>query len=263
MFERLPLTDGPSHVYNASLLARYASDPLGFVPVIVRLNASIPPNLAAHGFMALLIGAHLSPLTAERLLLAGYAVLLPVSVRYALRGVSARTAGIEFLALPVVFNSHVHWGFFNFLAGLIGFLCAFGFWLRLRGRPPLLRSALAMTAVLTGVYVCHPVPLVEFWIAAAALVAFDAARRLHSAASDARLLVMVSIVPLVLLLHWGLTRPPALVPEPQTAWPTIRYAGTLLMTLAPLAIVHERRTHRGGLSGLHRSRGHRRRLEQG
>jgi hypothetical protein len=52
IFERLPLTDGPSHVYNASLLVRYASDPFGFVPAILRLNASIPPNLASHGVMA-------------------------------------------------------------------------------------------------------------------------------------------------------------------------------------------------------------------
>jgi len=235
IFERLPLTDGPSHVYNASLLVRYASDPFGFVPAILRLNASIPPNLAAHGVMALLIGAHVSPLTAERFLLAGYAVLLPMSLKYALRGVSARTGGLEFLALPVVFNSHVHWGFFNFLLGLIGFLCAFGFWLRLRGRPPLLRSALVMTAVLTGVYVCHPVPLVEFWIAAAVLVGFDAARRSQSAVSDARVLATASVVPLGLFIHWALTRPPALVPDPQTAWPTFRYAGTLLMTLTPLA----------------------------
>ena len=60
---------------------------------------------------------------------------LPLSLIYAIRGVYERSGGIEYLGLPVVFNSHVHWGFFNFLLGLVGFLCAFGLWLRLRGRP--------------------------------------------------------------------------------------------------------------------------------
>ena len=131
----------------------------------------------------------MSPLTAERLLLGAYAVLLPVSLKYAMRGVSERTGGIEYLGLPVVFNSHVHGGFFNFLLGLAGFLCAFGLWLRLRGRPVDSGSVLGMTGVLTAVYCCHPVPLIEVWIAAVALLAFDAARRLDSVASDARLLV--------------------------------------------------------------------------
>ena len=235
IFDHLPLTDGPSHVYNASLLAQYAFGPSGLAATLLQFNTSLPPNLASHGIMALLVGAHLSPLAAERLLLTGYAVLLPVSLKYAMRGVSERTGGIEYLGLPVVFNSHVHWGFFNFLLGVVGFLFAFGLWLRLRGRPANIGSGLGIMGALTAVYCCHPVPLVEFWIAAVVLLAFDAARRVDTAPSDARLLVLVSFVPAALLVHSALTRPPALVAEAQMAWPTIRYAGTLLVTLAPLA----------------------------
>ena len=202
---------------------------------LLAFNPSLPPNLAAHGIMAVLIGAQLSPVAAERLLLVLYAVLLPASLKYAMRGASERTGGLEYLALPVVFNSHLHWGFLNFLLGLVGFLCAFGLWLRLRGRVADVASAAAMTGVLTAVYFCHPVPLIEFWIASAVLLAFDRARGRDSAAADARLLLLVSAVPAALLLHSVLARPPALVVEPQLAWPTIRYAGMSLVTLAPLA----------------------------
>jgi len=234
-FRYLPLTDGPSHVYNASLMVRYFLEQSEVVRHTLLFNPSLPPNLMAHALMALAIAMGASPLAAERLLLVAYALLLPLALRYAVRGVTARTHGVEYLALPLVFNSNFHWGFYNFVLALVGYLFALGLWLRIREHGPTAQKTLALGAILVGLYFCHPVPLVEFWIAAAVIIAADAVRTRAVSYRQIGHLAASSAAPCLLLCHYVLTRPVGLAGGPAAGWPSARYAGSLLVKLAPLA----------------------------
>jgi hypothetical protein len=140
---------------------------------------------------------------------------------------------VEFLALAVVFNSHVHLGFYNFLAGLVSYLFALGYWLRLRKREGSASGWGAMAALVTLTYFCHPVPLVELWITMTLLWACGAVRERKWRAAEARLAAAVSMPAVALYIHYLLTSPSGTgVP---TSWPTLRYSASLLVRLLPLA----------------------------
>ena len=90
-----------------------------------QFNWSLSPNLGAYGVLATLMTV-MSPHTAERVFLAIYVVALPLSLRYAMRAVTRETRGVECLGLAVVFNFHFHWGFYNFIVGLVAYLFGLG-----------------------------------------------------------------------------------------------------------------------------------------
>ncbi len=230
-FSRLPSADGPAHVYNSSLFLRLgdAADPAW---QFVEFNRSLPPNLLTHLLLALLTWLT-SPIVAERLLVAGYAVMLPLALRFALRGVARETYGLEFLGLFLVFNQHLHWGFYNFLAGLVAFVVALGVWLRVREQDFSTRSAGAMAALVAVIYFCHPVPLVAFWLTLAFLFAVDAVRARTLRAAELQLAVVAAAPSVALYLHYLLTKPPA--PSVSWEWSTPRFAASVLLRLYPLA----------------------------
>jgi hypothetical protein len=231
-FAHLPAADGPSHVYNASLIARYFFHPSDPIRRLVEFNTSLPPNLLAHGVLAAFM-AVMSPGLAERALVAAYVVLLPLSLRYCMRAVSADTRGVEFLGLAVVFNSHLHWGFYNFLAGLVTFLFALGYWLRIRTRDASLVETASMAALATLVYFSHAVPLIELWLTMGLLWAVAAVRTRSWRSSELRSMVLVSIPPACLYLHYVLTKPRGVTVA--TVWPTLRYSAAMLVRLFPLS----------------------------
>ncbi len=230
-FSRLPSADGPAHVYNASLFLRLgdAADPAW---QFVEFNRSLPPNFVAHLLLALFTWLT-SPVIAERLLLASYAVALPLALRYAMRGLSRETHGLEFVGLFLVFNQHFHWGFHNFLAGLVAYVFSVGFWLRIRGREFSRRSAAGVAMLAVVIYFCHPVPLVAFWLTLACLFVVDAVRTRTVRLAELRL-AAVAVVPSVLLyLHYLATKPVA--PSVSWEWSTPRFAASVLVRLYPLA----------------------------
>lgn len=231
-FSYLPSSDGPAHVYNASLIMRYFLHPSDPVRAFVQFNQSLPPNLLGHGVLALLMTT-MSPHLAERVLVGLYVVLLPLGLRYAMRAVTSETRGVEFLGLAVVFNSHLHWGFYNFLAGLVAYLFALGYWLRIREQAPAPARAVQMAALVSVLYFCHAVPLIEFWLAAWSLWAIGVMRTRTWRWPEAEQLALASIPAGCLYVHYLVTRPAGLsVP---VVWPTLRYAGSTLVKLFPLA----------------------------
>src|SRR5262245_53232457 len=81
-FEYFPSSDGPSHIENATILLRYHDPDWAFVRDFYTISTRPDPNWLGHLLLAGLIG-FVPPLIAEKILLTGYVVLLPVSVRYA------------------------------------------------------------------------------------------------------------------------------------------------------------------------------------
>ena len=230
-FQYIPSNDGPSHVYNSAMLRAFILSPSSPARTIFVLNSSIPPNLLTHSFMAVAM-SFFKPVTAERLLVVLYAVLLPLGFRYFLRSVSLRTSGLEYFSLVWVYNSHLHWGFYNFLFSIILFLFSLGYWIRRREQ--LSGRAVAVLALLiTLLYFCHPVGLFEFWIASLAMMTFQW-KRTREFRRGLALFTAAAAPAGILYVHYALTKIAVATPE-ITTWPTLRYSASLLFTFSPLA----------------------------
>ena len=230
-FKYIPSEDGPCHVYNASLLRSYVLDPGSNARHAFVFNASIPPNLLVHSLLAAELGV-LPPVAAERVVVLLYAVLLPIAFRYLLRSLSPQTHGLEFLSLFLVYNSHLHWGFYNFLFSIIFFLFAAGFWIRHRSRATPY-SALILGSLVLVLYCSHPVGLFEYWLACIAILSMDWFGN-RKVLPDGLTLFLVSSLPAAALyLHYLGTAVPAA--SEATTWPTLRYSTSLFLTLSPLA----------------------------
>jgi hypothetical protein len=81
-------------------------------------------------------------------------------------------------------------------------------------------------------YFCHPVPLIEFWLAAGFVWAIGAMRTRTWRWSEAGQLALASIPAACLYVHHLVTRPAG--PGVPVEWPTLRYAGSMLVKLFPL-----------------------------
>lgn len=230
-FRYIPSNDGPSHVYNAAMLRAFlSSSGDASIRSVFEFNRSIPPNLLSHSLLAFAV-SFLTPVLAERTVVVLYAVSLPLVFRWLLRTVSRQTHGLEYVALPLVYNSHLQWGFYNFLFSLILFMLTLGFWLKARRHCSYTRlGVLSLSATL--LYFSHPVGLFEYWITASIILLFEWARGFRRSRADLVVMAVSSFVPAVLYAHYAMTRISAVSAE--TSWPTLRYAASLLLTFSPL-----------------------------
>jgi hypothetical protein len=125
----LPTQDGPIHLSIANVLLHYR-DPATPVFKEYFLPSLIPhPNWTVYLILIPLL-AVFPPTIAEKVLLSSYAILLPLSFLYFLRGVRKGPVDPPLLILPFVFNYTLLVGFYNFSISLV--LCFFllGYWFR-------------------------------------------------------------------------------------------------------------------------------------
>ncbi len=238
VFDFIPTADGPLHVYNAKLLLNYLvyRDPLALR--FFTLNPVPVPNWLTHFAMAGLMLVT-TPHRAETMIMAGYVVLLPLAFRYAIRSIRPDSGGIEFMIFPFVYNSHFHWGFFNFCYSLALFLFVVGYWLRHKSHMTALRTA-CWSALIVLLYFANPVGFIETLLAvlvlstwAASTGAYETSLARIRALARSWTVVAVAFLPAFLLYAWylafRLNRG-----RDGTEWPTIRYAAANLLTLAPI-----------------------------
>lgn len=175
---RVPTQDGPLHVENVLALLGHA----GGSPLLQRwydANWGAQPNWLTQALLAPLLQLA-SPATAEKLVLTGYTVLLPLAFRAVLpRG--ARGAWGTLLVFPLVQAFPYQMGFWNFCWGLALALLWAAAWTRARGRVgPLRVAGLAVLALL--LYLAHPMALGAALLAAGAVLGVRAVRAVRRAA---------------------------------------------------------------------------------
>ncbi|WP_242393168.1 GtrA family protein [Anaeromyxobacter oryzisoli] len=165
----VPTQDGPLHVENTLALLHHATSPL--LQRYYVANWGAQPNWLTQLLLAPLLGIVSAP-TAEKLVLTGYTLLLPLSFRAVLpRGARGWWAALA--VFPFVHAFPFFMGFWNFSWGLaLAFLTA-GFYLRTRGRlsPARFAGLAALSALL---YLAHLVAFVGAVIAAAAVLGLRA-----------------------------------------------------------------------------------------
>ncbi|MDE0019990.1 MAG: hypothetical protein OXT69_01220 [Candidatus Poribacteria bacterium] len=213
-FPYFPSQDGPAHLNNANVLREYNHPDRSVFREYYVLNSNPEPNWTGHLALAGLM--FLVPLlTAEKLLLSGYVVLLPLSARYAVRAVNPQNAGLAFLSFPFIFNYLLHMGFYNFSYSLPFFFFVVGYWAKKQERFGW-REALIMALLWLALYFTHIFSVVTacaaIGLAALMFTAFDLVNRLRGVPPDGetpktsfwRLFASRALVPFIALLPTAL-----------------------------------------------------------
>lgn len=157
-FAHFPSQDGPTHLENAQILREYDHPDRTAFRDYYTLNTDLNPNWFGHLLLAALMYLFPPP-AAEKLLLTIYVLLLPLSVRYALRSAHPEGGFLALLAFPFIYNYLLHMGFYNFVLSLPAFFYVVGRWLKDRGELTAKGTA-ALAAYSLLLYFCHLISLV-------------------------------------------------------------------------------------------------------
>jgi hypothetical protein len=161
-FKYFPSQDGPAHINNANILREYHRPDRPIFREYYVLNKNFEPNWFGHLVLAGLM-SFLPMLVAEKILLSGYVILLPISIRYVLRTIRPDAGFLAVLAFPFVYNYTFHMGFYNFSCGLVMYFFVVGYWLKYYDGLTFRRTmVLAILALV--LYSCHPLPLVTAYV---------------------------------------------------------------------------------------------------
>lgn len=186
---RFPTQDGPLHLENVLALLRL--DHVAVLRDHVAANWGLQPNWTTQllfAGLAPLVG----PLVAQRLVLAGALVALPLAVRYALPA-TPRGRWAALAVFPFLYSFPFLMGFWNFSYGLAVLFVVLGAWRRTRGRVTL-RSGSALAALLVVAYFTHTVAVSASLVAIGVVTAWGGAVAYARARSrsERRRLVLVA-----------------------------------------------------------------------
>lgn len=173
----LPTTDGGAHLANADIVRRFVTGTEGNFANFYTLNPRPVPNWLGHFLLAILLAAF-RPAMAEKIFMSAYLVLLPLAIRYALRGVKRSAGWLAILAVPLELNWITHQGFYNFCGSLVVFFIALGYWLRRRNRMSLPRAAI-LTVLSFVLYAGHLSSILLFAATIAILATWFTGVRLY------------------------------------------------------------------------------------
>jgi hypothetical protein len=222
-FTYFPSQDGPAHLNNATIIREYHDRPV--FREYYSLNKDLVPNWVGHLVLAGLMSL-MPALVAEKMLLSGYVILLPISLCYVLRTIRPDGAFLTVLIFPFVYNFFLHMGFYNFSYSLVMFFVVVGYWLK-HYEGFTRRDMMMLTILSLVLYFCHIVSLVTAYMAIGLLTMWfmgcalahqlrtrQFTLRALSAALRARVLVPFSallptlILVAIFLLQHGTTRGP-------------------------------------------------------
>lgn len=162
-FQYFPSQDGPDYLQNANIIRSYGDPGFQLVREYYLVNKSLTPNWALHAILAALMTV--SPaLIAEKILLSGYVILLPLSVRYALVTIEPQSRFLVMLILPFVYNSLFHHGFYGFSYSLALFFFVVGYWLKHRDAFDRSKAA-KLSILILLLYFSHPTSFVASAVA--------------------------------------------------------------------------------------------------
>jgi hypothetical protein len=174
LVELVPTQDGPVHLAQADLIARFGWGGALQEPAasFYQWNPRIEPNSAIYLLLAGLIRLTGDALIANSLFLSLYGLLWIAAAYAVCRTETKRPILPMLLLLPLAFGVFIHWGFYNFALGVPLFLLFASFWRSVRERGDAI--AFAATALfLAALYLTH----ITSVVAACLLLAADGVAR--------------------------------------------------------------------------------------
>ncbi len=166
----VPTQDGAQHVESVTALLALPHSALlqrFYLP-----NWGPQPNWLTQMAFAGLVQV-VSPVVAEKIVLTGYGVLLPVAFRSALPA-TPRGRWAALGIFPFVYGYPFHMGFWNFSYSLVLFFAVLGVWYRARGRL-VLGNGLAFCGLTALLFAAHAVSISSAFAAITAVLVFRAA----------------------------------------------------------------------------------------
>lgn len=152
-----PSQDGPMHLYYVDVL-RSVLTSKGAYAQYYALPHPLPPYLFQYA-LTLLMEIFWTPLVAEKVMLALYAIWFAIATRYLARALGPGWKIAALISVAFTLNRWVYMGFFNFNMGLATALFLIGYW-SLHARPVLTpRKALVFSLLLALLATMHPVPV--------------------------------------------------------------------------------------------------------
>jgi hypothetical protein len=136
-----------NHLLKAKIVADYDNPALGYSR-FYQITLLPIPNMTTTLALALLMKV-LPPLTAGKVLLSTYAIALPLSARYLIRGAGVRFRPLEYIGFTMVYNPCFWDGYVDFCLSVAIAQFAIGYWLRTRDVRPGNATAYLALAFLT------------------------------------------------------------------------------------------------------------------
>ena len=243
LIEFFPSTDGPAHLDGADAVLRMLSAGGWLTRKYYEFNPSIVPNWTGHVLLAGLQKI-VSPQFAERIVVASYAVLMPVTCRYAIAGFSPRGTWAAILVTPFTFTWLLAMGFYNFCLGLPLMFLLIGYWFRYH-RSASVVPVVVIAGLCVVTFFSNPLPLAMAvgaiacftmsWVVSGLLRKLREGARAKSVRFDMLPTIRVTLSglspALVLLGYFFLTRGPSLG-DPADASVLWDYMRRLLMLVS-------------------------------
>jgi hypothetical protein len=152
-----PSQDGPMHLYYVDVL-RSVLTGNGAHTKYYTLQHPLPPYLFQYA-LTLLMEIFWTPLVAEKVMVALYAVWFAIATRYLARSLGPGWRIPALISVAFALNRWVYMGFFNFNMGLATAFFLIGYWSR-HARPVLgPKKALVFSVGLALLATMHPVPV--------------------------------------------------------------------------------------------------------
>jgi len=250
LLRHVPTIDGPAHLAGARVLSDSGA---AIYRQYYRVDLFPSPNVLSTAVLAALVKAT-TPSVADTLLHAGYVVLFPLGLRYAVRGVRRDARWPAFLAFPLTFGYLFWYGFENYCYGVALALFTIGYALRHRARWQV-GSVVGLSSLFLLTYLSHLVPfgLAAMFVGVLALARVLAEPRggRRTAARGSLGPPALALLPAVALIvafavRGGPTEPPAfgsplrlLVGLATLAIPTVAFTAVeLLFALAAVAVLY-------------------------
>ena len=205
LFPYVPTQDGPAHLDAAATLLRLSEG--SFQSRFFEAQWQLATNQLYHGLLVSL-GSLFPLLVAEKLLLSVYALAVPASALFAMRGLRGSSPLAIFLIFPTIYSYVFYLGFYNFCLGLVFFLLTLGIFFRLVDAETLRRSALLTALLALCLALCYAAHIV--------------------AAANA--LLALGVMTLVTLLRRRTHAPRHALLVALAALPTVGFVGTFFLT---------------------------------
>ncbi len=128
-FQYFPSQDGPTHIYNATLIHEFIHPAYDVFQKYYELNRHPDPTWFGHLILTLLLYVF-DPETTEKLFLTFYVVMFVFSVRYALGVINPDSRWIAYMAFPLIYNYILYMGFYSCSMSYAMSFFVIGYWLR-------------------------------------------------------------------------------------------------------------------------------------
>ncbi len=152
-FKYFPTLDGPSHLYNASIIRELWFGDKDFYNSFFRFNPQPVPNWTGH-LLAVILGIFLPVWLVEKIIVLSFAVGIPFGIISLLKNLSITPSWSMLLLLPFTYTLILYLGFFNFMIALALMFVALAWMIKWR-HPQNIFYLLGITVLLILIYFSH------------------------------------------------------------------------------------------------------------